>query len=149
MLEGIPRLLLGPSAFFHKEYSPSSDPTPGFMLYDMDVLSYLYFVVEILLPASLDLLFENLADILFFPNGVEKLLDFLDVVGDIVGAMCGDWLLLLCEGGGQVDPVGDALEDAYLLVWMSPAFFEFKLLYSDSLSYTPLILGIGDKQNCE
>ena len=117
------------------------------MLHDMYILSDLLLVVEIPLPASLDLLFKYLAGTLFLLNGVEKLLDFLDALGDIVEVVPGGRLLLLCEGGGEVDPVGDALVDAegatvhtYLLLYCGLAlhYFEFKLMYSDRYKLHPL-----------
>ena len=84
--------------------------SPDLLLHVMDVLSYLLLEVEIPLPASLDLLLNNLTGILFLLDGVKKLLDLLDVLRDIVIIRRG-WLLL-CEGGGEVDPVGHALVDA-------------------------------------
>ena len=107
------------------------------MLHDKYILFYLLLIVKISLPTSLDFLFKYLTGILFLLNGVEKLLDFFDVLGNIVGIVPGGRMLLLCEGGGEVDPVGDTLVDAegatvhtYLLLCCGLAlhFFEFKLL---------------------
>ena len=118
---------------------------PNFMLHDKYILSYLLLEVEVPLPASLDLLFKNLAGILFLLDGVEKLLDLFDVLWDSVGIVPGG-RLLLCERGGEVDPVGDTLVDAegaaihtYLLLccWLALHFFEFKLLLSYSYKLSP------------